>query len=114
FADCYFDQRGFALDAISAQQPTGKQRIAISWIPRYDPCRCQYALPYGRATAPRTVDDLKHRRVLDPGNRFLRHSLRNRIIRVEFDAQDRSGYIEIRAWQTVDHVADRQLELFDR
>ena len=36
FADAYFDQRRFAFDAIAAQQPTGKKRIFILWIPSDD------------------------------------------------------------------------------
>src|SRR6266699_1101715 len=67
-----------------------------------------------RISRQRLSLDFKYGRVLDPGNRFFRHSCPNRIVRVELNVQNRPWHIEIRAWQTVRHVANRQLELLNR
>src|SRR6266700_1407269 len=103
FAQTHFDQGGFAFDAIAAKQPTGQQRILVFGI-RGDDLHARQ----------RIALDFKYGRVLDPGNRFFRHSCPNRIVRVELNVQNRPWHIEIRAWQTVRHVANRQLELLNR
>src|SRR6266542_2733281 len=105
FAQTHFDQGGFAFDAIAAKQPTGQQRILVFGI-RGDDLHARQR--------QRIALDFKYGRVLDPGNRFFRHSCPNRIVRVELNVQNRPWHIEIRAWQTVRHVANRQLELLNR
>src|SRR5436190_3721400 len=100
-----FDERSFAFNPIGTQQPARKQRIFVSRIPG------NY-LRLNLTRAP--FSNFKHRRVLDPGNRFLRHPGGYRIRRIQFNPQNRSRHIEIRARQTIDHITHRQLELLDR
>src|SRR5713226_1806836 len=64
FAHSDFDQGGFAFDTIASEQPAGKQRVFVFRIPG-DDAYVRGINPV--ATAPGS-DNLKHRRVLNPGD----------------------------------------------
>src|ERR1700682_2755714 len=97
FAHGDFDECGFAFDPIAAQQPAGEQRVFVFRIPRDDVYVCYW--DRGRL-ARMLLGNLKHRRVLSPVERFLRHSIGDGTRCVEFNAQNRTWYVIFGAGQT--------------
>src|SRR6185503_6859179 len=97
---------GFAGDLFRPECPAGEQDLFRIFRIGCDDAEvlCQ---------GERVGLDLKRGPALEPSDRLLRHSFRDRMSSVELGAKDRAGNEEVFACETACHIFYREIELLD-